>query len=68
MQYVVNEIEVPAGAVATVNWAERGMAEVQDDDQWLYGDDKDDGKEEEGELTEKADESEKTVEVRLADQ
>lgn len=38
------------------------MAEVQDDDQWLYGDDKDDGKEEEGELTEKADENEKTAE------
>ena len=41
------------------------MAEVQDDDQWLYGDEKDDGKEEDGELSEKTNEKEKTSEVIL---
>lgn len=42
------------------------MAEVQDDDQWLYGDEKEDGKEEEGEVTDKQQaDKEKAVEVSM---
>lgn len=44
------------------------MAEVQDDDQWLYGDDKDENKEEEGELNDKGDDKEKTGEVSIGAQ
>lgn len=43
--------------------AAANMADVQDDDQWLYGDDKDDSKEE-GEINEKTtNDTQKTAQV-----
>ncbi|KAG0724260.1 Pre-mRNA 3'-end-processing factor FIP1 [Chionoecetes opilio] len=50
----------PRNTTKGVSW--RGMAEVQDDDQWLYGDDKDDPREEGGEGRERPQAKDKAAE------